>query len=170
MIDWKMFWCVLLGWLIAGYMGYKYGDFRGYEAGYNEGYLYDCREEINVLYDRVRNQTKALNFTDSAIKFVIHQNDSLMRKEYYQKRYLDSLNSHSRYSIDSLRYHKVAKIYSDSLNKAVGGSFLNIIQADGQVNRVCALLPKYRDLVECKDGFDIKSRLDIMLSSKKKKK
>lgn len=170
MIDWKMFWCVLLGWLIAGYMGYKYGDSVGYAAGYEEGYRYDCKDEIGLIYNQVEAQSKAIAFTDSALKKILHENDSLKRQEYYKKRFEDSLVIANQFSIDSVRYSKVARQYSDSLNNAVGGHVTNIIQADGKVNRVCVLLSKYRSLNECKDGFDIRSRLDVLLKKPKKGK
>lgn len=170
MIDWKMFWFVLLGWLISGYMGYKIGDARGYKDGYEIGYRYDCKDEIGVIYNQVEAQSKAIAFTDSALKKILHENDSLKRQEYYKKRFEDSLVIANQFSIDSVRYSKVARQYSDSLNKAVGGHVTNIIQADGKINRVCILLSKYRSLDECKDGFDIRQKLDEKLGHKKRGK
>ena len=85
MIDWKMFWCVLLGWLIAGFMGYKYGDSVGYAAGYTEGYRYDCKDEIAVIYNRVKSQTAVVDALNAKVKAVIHENDSLKDKEKFQQ-------------------------------------------------------------------------------------
>ena len=149
--------------------GYKIGDAGGYKAGYEEGYRYDCKDEISTLYSQVKATSKALNYTDSSLKKILHENDSLKRKEYYQKRFNDSLAYSRQFNKDSVKYSSVARIYSDSLNNAVGGSVLNIIQPNGRVNRVCLLLSKYRDLPECKDGFDIRKKLDAKLKSRRRK-
>ena len=49
-------------------IGYKLGDAKGYEEGYQVGYLFDCREELKVLRDRVENHEKAVEFTDKQIR------------------------------------------------------------------------------------------------------
>ena len=151
-------------------VGYKIGDSRGYSDGYNEGYRYDCKEEIGTLYKQVKAHSKALYYTDSSIKLILHENDSLKRQEYYKKRHDDSLTWKNQYSQDSLKYHVVARIYADSLNKAVGGHVYNIIQDDGKRNvAACLLLKEYKNIDECKDGFDLRSRLDNILRKSKRK-
>lgn len=150
--------------------GYKYGDSRGYEDGFNEGYRYDCKDEIGTLYKQVKANSKALEFTDSSMRKILHENDSLKRQEYYKKRHADSLAWLDQFSKDSLKYSVVAKKYSDSLNKVVGGHVLNIVQSDGKRNLfACMMFKEYRELQECKDGFNIRSRLDAMMKKNKKK-
>ena len=83
--------------------GYKIGDASGYRDGYEYGYRFDCKEEIGDLYKQVKNQSQALKYTDSAIKIVSHLNDSLMRKEYFQKRFQDSVKWRENFSNDSVQ-------------------------------------------------------------------
>lgn len=164
------FFLVLIILVVAFTLGYKMGDANGYSDGYKVGYLYDCKAEISLMNDQVQAQSKALVYTDSALKRILRENDSLKRKEYYQKRYNDSLKFADQFSKDSLRYSKIAKEYADSLNLAVGGHIINIVQADGRMNRICSLLPKYRELRECKDGFDLRSLLDEKLKKPVKRR
>lgn len=167
----KIFIGFLVGWILSGYLGFKYGDSRGYEAGYNEGYRYDCKEEIAELYTKVKHQTTALLFTDSVIRSVFHENDSLKRKEFYQKRYEDSIAISNRFSFDSLRYARVATLYSDSVAKSLGVSSVNLVQSNGRINPfVCSFVKAYRDIDECKDGFGIISRLEAKIRKSKKRK
>ena len=150
--------------------GYKYGDSRGFLAGYNEGYRFDCKDEIFTLYEQVKATSKALNYTDSSMKKILHENDSLKRKEYYQKRHDDSVRIWNQYSIDSVKYHVVARKYADSLNKAVGGYVGNIIQDNGRVNPICVLFDFYKNLPECQDGFNLRVKLDKMIKKTKRGK
>lgn len=171
MIDWKMFWCVLLGWLIAGYMGYKYGDSVGYADGYNVGYLYDCKDEIGLINDQVQAQSKALVYTDSALKRILRENDSLKRKEYYQKRYNDSISLVNQFSTDSSKYYRVARQYNDSLIAAIGSYPTNFILENGTVNKtLCMFAGEFKRLAECRSDFDLRSRLENKLKKKKGRK
>ena len=152
-------------------LGYKMGDANGYKDGYEIGYRYDCKEEIGTLYKQVKAQSKAVVFTDSALRSVIRENDSLKDKRLYQRRYNDSVAWHKLYSKDSLKYSVVARMYSDSVNAAVGGYIVNFVNPDGSLCRMCCeRLPIYSSLVECSDGFDVRSRLDLMLKKNSKKK
>ena len=152
--------------------GYKVGDSRGYADGYNEGYRYDCKEEIAELYERVRSQSKALEYTDSSMKRILHQNDSLMHKEYFQKRHADSVARVERQLADSVRYHVVAKKYNDSLCSALGMKYpTNFVLENGMVNRtLCLFVNDFKGLAECGEGFDLRSRLDAMIRNSGKKK
>lgn len=114
MIDWKMFWCVLLGWLIAGFMGYKYGDFTGYQAGFEEGYSYDCQEEIKGLRVTHEALKKAVK-TQEQITFQTQKRlDSVAYHDQYGLR--DSL-LHVKYLLDSVSNWKSAQRYNDSLSR-----------------------------------------------------
>lgn len=114
MIDWKMFWCVLLGWLISGFMGYKYGDFRGYKAGFEEGYSYDCQEEIKGLRATHEDLKKAVKVQEQLTLSTQRRLDSVAYHEKYGLR--DSL-LRAKYLQDSVKYWKSAKSYNDSLSR-----------------------------------------------------
>lgn len=151
--------------------GYKVGDSSGYKDGYNEGYRYDCKEEIASIYKQVKAQSKFLEYSDSAIKNVIRQNDSLKDPRTYARRYADSVAWAKRFHADTLKYSVVSRLYSDSINKVVGGSINNFIQQNGSVCNVCCeRLSVYRGLRECQDGFDIKKVLDAKLKAQRKSK
>lgn len=151
--------------------GYKVGDSSGYKDGYNDGYRYDCKEEISSIYKQVKSQSKFLDYADSAIKNVIRQNDSLRDPWTYAKRYADSVAWAKRFNDDTLKYSVVSRLYSDSVNKVIGGSITNFIQQNGTVCRVCCdYLSEYRSLRECQDGFDIKKVLDSKLKAQRTSK
>lgn len=151
--------------------GYKVGDSSGYQNGYEVGYRYDCKEEIATIYSQVKAQTKAIAYTDSSMRRILHENDSLKRKEYYQKRFEDSIAFANSFSLDSIKYAKAAKQLSDSLCEAVGSYKTNVIQANGQRNFfVCTVMEKFKKLPECQDGFDVRAKLDGMLKKSKKGK
>lgn len=76
--------------LAVGFIfGSKYGDAAGYEAGFTEGYRYDCKEEIANIYDQVKNLSKSLEFTKSNLVLKAGENDSLrweIRRAELQKK------------------------------------------------------------------------------------
>ena len=151
--------------------GYKVGDSSGYKDGYEVGYRYDCKEEIGTIYNQVQSQSRALSYTDSVIKKVMRENDSLKRKEYYQKRLEDSLAVVNTFTLDSVKYSKVAKKLSDSLSKAVGLYSVNVIQSNGQRNElICAFHPAFKNLKECRGEFNVREKLDKMMKKSKGKK
>lgn len=131
-------------------IGYKYGDSNGYDAGYNEGYLYDCREEIKVLHDRVVTHEKALDFTDQNVRKLARENDSLKRPALYQANYEKNRQ-------DSIKYSERARQVNDSLGKLTGFR-TNFILPTGRVNEVtCLMFPQYKELRECKEpGYRLK--------------
>lgn len=129
-------------------IAYKLGDSRGYEAGYNDGYRYDCREEIAALYKRVKAQGRLVTFAQESIKGTIVANDSLKR-ELKRK---DSIDFHRQYSADSALNYKEARRKSDSIRALTGSGIINIYSDDGKFNGlVCILDEKLRNtLPECK--------------------
>lgn len=161
----------LIALVLTFIVGYKMGDAHGYSDGYEVGYRYDCKEEIATIYSQVKAQTKAIAFTDSSMRRILHENDSLKRKEYYQKRYEDSIALVNTFMLDSVKYSKVAKKLSDSLSLAVGSYPINVIQSNGKRNYfICNFNEKFKKVAECQDGFDIRSKLDGMIKKSKKGK
>lgn len=145
-------------------VGHKIGDSRGYEDGYNEGYRYDCKEEIGLIYKQVKAQGKALEYTDSTIKKVMRVNDSLMHKEYYRKRYDDSVKYAKKYVRDSVKYSGYVKRYNDSIAKFLGTVSTNFIGDDGRVNVLMCMSPSspYAKLKECECWVKSEKRNDPM--------
>ncbi|MBR3073598.1 hypothetical protein [Fibrobacter sp.] len=146
-------------------VGHKIGDARGYEDGYNEGYRYDCKEEIAAIYKQVKAQSKALEYTDSTIKKVMHVNDSLMHKEYFQKRYNDSLRQAKIDSQNVVRYGSFAKRYNDSIARFLGEKYpTNFILEDGRVNVLMCMSPSspYANLKECDCWRKNSKKSDVM--------
>lgn len=139
--------------------GYKIGDATGYNDGYEMGYRYDCKEEIADLYKQVKSHSQAVKYTDSVVKLVSHVNDSLMNREYYQKRYLDSVEWRKTYSIDSISLYKVSRMYADSLNAVTGGMIKNIVQDDGKINLFGCFVKPYIGIKECQDGYNLQAEL-----------
>lgn len=133
-------------------IGYRVGDSRGYEAGYIEGYRYDCREEIANLYDQVKANRKFIESANETIRNTLRENDSLKNPQLYQKRYQDSLNFAARFSADSAKNWKRARRQNDSIMKALGKGYgyANFIQPDGRVNiGLCMLDSVMAALPEC---------------------
>lgn len=131
-------------------IGYRVGDSRGYADGYNEGYLYDCREEIKILHDRVVTHEKALDYTDQNVRKLARENDSLKRPGLYQANYEKNRQ-------DSIKYSERARQVNDSLGKLTGLR-TNFILPTGRVNGVtCLMFPQYKELRECKEpGYRLK--------------
>lgn len=150
------------------FCGYKYGDSRGYEDGFQVGYLYDCQADIGHLYSVVMAQDEFLKLTDSVVKIVQNENDSLKKKEYYEKIAERKRELVKNFTADSLKYSAVSKVLSDSLCAAVGAYPTNVVQSNGKMNYFVCRSEKFKALKECQDGFDIKKHLDVMLKKGKK--
>ena len=131
--------------------GYKIGDATGYNDGYEMGYRFDCKEEIGLIYQQVKAQGVALNYTDSTIKKVMRVNDSLMHKEYFQKRFAESVKRKKQYIQDSIKYSSFVKRYNDSIAEYLGTVSTNFITDDGRVNVLMCMSASspYSSLKEC---------------------
>jgi hypothetical protein len=165
------FFLALIILVVAFTLGYKMGDANGYSDGYKVGYLYDCKSEIGLINDQVQAQSKALVYTDSALKRILRENDSLKRKEYYQKRYNDSISLVNQFSTDSSKYYRVARQYNDSVIAAIGSYPTNFILENGTVNKtLCMFAGEFKRLAECRSDFDLRSRLENKLKKKKGRK
>lgn len=143
-------------------VAYKVGDSRGYEAGYNEGYRYDCKDEIAVIYKRLKAQTKTMDSMNDVVRRTMVENDQLKNSERYRKGrenyYRDRAKADSvraKFVSDSIKYHKVAMRYEDSLANLTG--FRGIVRADGSADSaICALWSDdLGNLAECKPGWHV---------------
>lgn len=141
--------CIFTIAFISFTVGYKYGDSNGYDAGYKEGYRYDCKAEISELYSVVKEQKKAVEFVEKRVNNLSRENDSLKHPGVY-----DSMRV--RFARDSVKYYKVSRRKNDSLRTVTGSSINNIILDNGKVNSVACLIDsKLKDLPECKPGWRV---------------
>lgn len=132
--------------------GYKYGDSMGYEDGYNEGYRYDCRDEIALLYKRVKSQSTAIDAMNAKTRVLARENDSLKHKEKYYLFAKERLQLQKQFKKDSVIYYKSVRAVNDSLTKVTG--FRDIIAPNGRPNPgVCASYPSLVGLRECSPSF-----------------
>lgn len=63
--------------LLLCFAAYKFGDKHGYEAGYHDGYTYDCQADILQLRNEVTSLKKATEFANQAAAKVKAENDSM---------------------------------------------------------------------------------------------
>lgn len=113
-MNFKIFIGFLVGWILSGYLGFKYGDSRGYEAGFSEGYSYDCQEEIKALRATHEDLKKAVKTQEQIVFQTQKRLDSVAYHEKFGFR--DSL-LHVKYSLDSSVNWKSAQRYNDSLSR-----------------------------------------------------
>lgn len=131
-------------------VAYKLGDAHGYADGYQEGYRYDCKEEIGTLYNRVKHLSTAVKYTDSTMKHVLRENDSLKNPAYAQKRYDDSIAAWAKYSQDSIEHSIAAQRKNDSIASVVGFAS-NFYNHDGKFNPMVCISPDIeKKLAECR--------------------
>lgn len=95
-------------------LGFKIGDSRGFEAGFEEGYSYDCHEEIKGLRATHENLKKAVKTQEQLTKSTQRRLDSVAYHEKFGLR--DSL-LHLKYKADSVVNWKSASRYNDSLSR-----------------------------------------------------
>lgn len=113
-MNFKIVFPVLLCLILFYWGGYKMGDSRGYQAGFEEGYSYDCQEEIKGLRATHEVLKKAVKAQEQLTLSTQRRLDSVAYHEKYGLR--DSL-LHAKYLQDSVKYWKSAKIYNDSLSR-----------------------------------------------------
>lgn len=70
--------------LLLCFVAYKFGDKQGYEAGYQEGYTYDCQEEIISLRSTITSLSKSVDYVGKAAEQIKRESDSL--KKYDARR------------------------------------------------------------------------------------
>ena len=146
-------------------LSYKLGDSNGYEAGYTEGYRYDCKEEIAVIYNRVRSQSGTVESLNKKVSSVIRENDSLKNKEKFQLFEKERQAWQLQLKKDSIKYHSVVEHVNDSLAKVTG--FHGILLADGHPNAgICSGYPALKGLKECDPHY----RVELPKKKRKGKK
>lgn len=110
----RTYFFILIVTAVSFLLGFKIGDFRGYNAGFEEGYSYDCQAEIMSLRATHEDLKKAVK-TQEQITFQTQRRlDSVAYHEKYGLR--DSL-LHMKYLADSVVNWKSAKRYNDSLSR-----------------------------------------------------
>ena len=146
-------------------LSYKLGDSNGYEAGYTEGYRYDCKDEIAVIYKRVKSQTSVVDALNDKLKAAIHENDSLKNKEKFQQYEKDRQRLMKEFEEDASRYSLVVAYINDSLARVTG--FKDIIAPNGRPNiGVCVAYDALKNLPEC----DPRYRVELPKKKRKGKK
>lgn len=113
-MNFKVFFSVLFFLNFFFWGGYKIGDSRGYKAGFEEGYSYDCQEEIKGLRATHEDLKKAVKMQERLTYQTQRRLDSVAYREKYGLR--DSL-LHMKYLADSVSNWKSSKRYNDSLSR-----------------------------------------------------
>lgn len=79
--------------LVSFFLGYglggRIGDSKGYDAGFKDGYRYDCREEIANLYKQVKELSKTQYYLNEQLRSMYREKDSLafeLSREALRKR------------------------------------------------------------------------------------
>lgn len=90
--------------LIVAFIAYRIGDSRGFQAGYEAGYVYDCKDEIKSLREAHEDLKKAVNYAQKKATEVQRENSRLV---YSREHLQDSLRNVERVrksndSIDAL--------------------------------------------------------------------
>lgn len=116
--------------LIVAFVAYRIGDSRGFQAGYEAGYVYDCKDEIKSLREAHEDLKKAVDFSKKKAEEVQVRNYELEREKYRMEHLQDSIDHAA----------EVAR-KNDSLNKA-GYKYTRANPYTGQVRGV-----DVRDLV-----------------------
>lgn len=90
--------------LIVAFVAYRIGDSRGFQAGYEAGYVYDCKDEIKSLREAHEDLKKAVNYAQKKAIEVQTENARLV---YSREHLQDSLRNveRVRFLEDSLKKH-----------------------------------------------------------------
>ena len=90
--------------LIVAFVAYKIGDSRGFQAGYEAGYIYDCKDEVKSLREAHEDLKKAVDFSRKKAEEVQYEN---ARLKYSREHLQDSLRNveRVRFLEDSLKKH-----------------------------------------------------------------
>lgn len=107
--------------LIVAFVAYKIGDSRGFQAGYEAGYVYDCKDEIKSLREAHEDLKKAVDFSKKKAEEVQFEN---ARLKYSREHYEDSLKNVER-----------VKFLEDSIAKSADPSGLTVNRYTGKVER-----------------------------------
>ena len=105
---------ILIVTAVSFLLGFKIGDFRGYKAGFEEGYSYDCQAEIMSLRAAHEDLKKAVKTQKQITSQTQRRLDSVA---YYEKYGLRDSLLHMKYLADSVSNWKSSKRYNDSLSR-----------------------------------------------------
>lgn len=78
--------------LIVAFIAYRIGDSRGFQAGYEAGYVYDCKDEIKSLREAHEDLKKAVGFAQKKAEEVQIRNYELEREKYRMEHLQDSID------------------------------------------------------------------------------
>lgn len=124
--------------LVVAFVAYKIGDSRGFQAGYEAGYVYDCKDEIRSLRDAHEDLKKAVGFAQKKATEVQMENARLV---YSRDHLQDSLRNVERVhrlndSIDALiRSGKLrVRPVVDPYTGKVSNGPENLLRAGGFIN------------------------------------
>ena len=115
----KILYFVIL--VFVALIAYKIGDSRGFQAGYEVGYIYDCQVEVTALKQQHDDLKKAVDFANKKSSEVQQEN---ARLEYSRQHYQDSLKNVER-----------VKHLNDSISKLKDKSDIHVDPYTGQVRR-----------------------------------
>lgn len=151
-------------------VGFKIGGYRGFKQGYDEGYRYDCKEEISAIYKRVKSQSEIVRSLRAQSIRNQFENDSLRQNERFKYRQVlremyneESERRKQKYLRDSAMYYPYVVKYRDSLVDVYG--LRGIIRNDGSSNPELCEIWKL-EAPECRPGWHISQ----VLGKKKNKK
>lgn len=124
---------LLTAWIctIVAFIAYRIGDSRGFQAGYEAGYVYDCKDEIKSLREAHEDLKKAVNY---AQKKAIEVQTENVRLVYSREHLQDSLRNveRVRFLKDSLKKHdKRGDISVDPYTGQVRKGVLRLLEEEG---------------------------------------
>lgn len=117
--------------LIVAFVAYKIGDSRGFQAGYEAGYVYDCKDEIRSLREAHEDLKKAVDYAHKKATEVQMENARLV---YSREHLQDSLRNveRVRFLEDSLKKHdKRGDISVDPYTGQVRKGVLRLLEEEG---------------------------------------
>lgn len=118
--------------LIVAFVAYRIGDSRGFQAGYEAGYVYDCKDEIKSLREAHEDLKKAVNYAQKKATEVQRENARLV----YSREHLQ----------DSLRNVERVRFLEDSLKKHDKRGDISVDPYTGQVRKgVIRLLEELKE-------------------------
>ena len=118
--------------LIVAFVAYKIGDSRGFQAGYEAGYIYDCKDEVKSLREAHEDLKKAVDFSKKKAEEVQYEN---ARLKYSREHLQDSLRNveRVRFLEDSLKKHdKRGDISVDPYTAQVRKGVLRLLEEEGK--------------------------------------
>lgn len=117
--------------LIVAFVAYKIGDSRGFQAGYEAGYVYDCKDEIKSLREAHEDLKKAVGYAQKKATEVQTENARLV---YSRDHLQDSLRNveRVRFLQDSLKKHdKRGDISVDPYTGQIRKGVLRLLEEEG---------------------------------------